>query len=147
MLSAPANNKTVFGVVVVVVVVVVQLCKLFCGRKLFCGHIVATMRRKPYPDAQQRFIAKTRHLIDSKADFFEDRDWRKIQPKGGSQSSLIKAVAVDSFYVKLNLLFEDNFDRKGRSIGQNTSVTIEKSTLNSIQFTSKERNFTLYRIV
>jgi hypothetical protein len=54
----------------------------------------------PYSLAQKAFIDKTRNLIDGDDSFFDCHDWRCIQPPGGRNSSLRKAVDTDSFYVK-----------------------------------------------
>lgn len=60
--------------------------------------------RKAYGDAQAKFIQATRDKINTDADFFKGKDWRRIMPTGGTNSTLshIKecSLYVESFYVK-----------------------------------------------
>ena len=86
---------------------------------LFVSLLTTSMTRwtkkLPYSVAQDRFVQRTRHDIDAnQCSYFDDHDWHRIVPNGGSRSSLRKAVSIDSFYVKPvaawvpHLLFENH---------------------------------------
>ena len=74
--------------------------------------------KKPkYGLQQESFIKSVREAVDSKgADFFNDKNWRCIQPKGGKRSSLTskQQLSMDSFYINPivmwvpHLLFKDH---------------------------------------
>ena len=53
-----------------------------------------------YSAAQDKFVRRTRHEIDTNSQYFETHDWRKIESSGGRKSSLAKTVSLESFYVK-----------------------------------------------
>ena len=60
--------------------------------------------KKPkYGLEQEKFIKTVREAVDSKgSEFFNDKNWRCIQAKGGKRSSLTsnKQLSVDSYYIK-----------------------------------------------
>jgi len=54
----------------------------------------------PHSNSQRDFIVSVRKQIDQNPRFFDENNWSNIVPKGGRNSSLLKAICHDSFYVR-----------------------------------------------
>ena len=61
---------------------------------------MTTTTKHPCSTNQREFVKIIHKQIDDNECFFDDHNWSDILPKGGRNSSLQKAICVDSFHAK-----------------------------------------------